>query len=181
MAYLPDLSEYNYVAEFVRPATRAIGWLEKGHDFPTAPSEEAVLRTLWKFCKTSVGHTRGIHPCPFCRTQAGMEAKRGDESLLLGTAEIRVFSQEGQVFAAPTLIYHYMADHHYRPPTEFLNALVMGPPPDSEEYFSLLRGLNLEWARTPTGGQGYWDPKTYDPQLDDQTPLIELMARSKAK
>ena len=43
----------------------------------------------------------------------------------------------------------------------------------------MLRGLNLEWGSTPTGGQGYWDSSTYDPQLDDQTPLIELMARSK--
>lgn len=181
MAYLPDLSEYNYLAEFERPGTLAVGWLEMGQDFPAGPPEETVLSTLWMFCRTSVGHTRGIHLCPFCRTQTGTEIKRDGESLLLGTAEIRVFSQSGQAFAAPTLIYHYMADHQYRPPAEFVDALLMGPRPDSPEYFALLRGLNLEWGRTPTGGQGYWDPSAYDPLLHDQTPLIELMARSKSK
>ena len=179
MAYLPDLSDYNYLAEFVRPGTKAVGWLDQEHDFQTGPSDEGALRALWEFCKISVAQTRGCHPCPFCRTQVGTEAQRDGQSLLLGTAEIRVFSPEGQVYAAPTLIYHYVAHHQYRPPVEFLTALLNGPRPGSPDYFALLRGVSLECNATPTGGQGYWDPSAYDPELDDQTPLIELMARSK--
>ncbi len=32
-------------------------------------------------------------------------------------------SRAGKVYAAPTLIYHYMKNHNYRPPNEFLEAL----------------------------------------------------------
>jgi hypothetical protein len=181
VAYLPDLSEYNYLTEFARPGTKAVGWLDQGHDFlKTLPSEE-ILSRLWEFCKTSVARTRGIHPCPFCGEETGTEEQRGGERLLLGTAEIRVFSRDGSVYACPTLIYHYVAVHHYRPPTEFLKAMFEGAHPPSEEYFALLSGLNLEWESTPVGGQGYWNPASYDPKVDDQTPLIELMARSKSR
>lgn len=180
MAYLPDLSDYSYLPEFARPGTKAIGWLDEEHDFQTSHPDEEVLNALWQFCKTSVAQTRGVHPCPFCKRQLGTEVQRAKESLLLGTAEIRIFSSEGKVYAAPTLIYHYVADHRYRPPAEFLEALLKGPRPGSEEYFALLRGEQLEWGDTPSGGQGAWDPSTYNPELDDQVPLIELMARSKS-
>jgi hypothetical protein len=91
--------------------------------------------------------------------------------LLLGTAEIRVFSTEPnaesllrtlsgiesggllflqkalvpvRVYASPTLIYHYVEAHHYKPPDEFLRALRDGPKPPSPEYFDLLAKLDLE-------------------------------------
>ncbi len=179
MAYLADLSDYNYLAEFMRPGTKAVGWLDERHEFQTSPPDEAVLSALWEFCKTSVAQTRGFHPCPFCDNKAATEVQRDGRSLLLGTAEIRVFSQDGQVYAAPTLIYHYVAEHHYRSPAEFVSALLNGPRPGSQEYFASLRRLDLEWNDTSSGGQGYFDPAAYDPELDEHTPLIELMARSK--
>jgi hypothetical protein len=181
VAYLPDMSDYNYLAEFTRPGTKAVGWLEQGHDFHTATPDETMLNALWTFCKVSVAQTRGVHPCPFCKDQLGAEAERDGESLLLGTSEIRVFSQDGLIFAAPTLIYHYISHHHYRPPTEFVAALSDGLRPGSPEYFALLRRLELEWNDTSKGGLGYWDPLSYDPESDDQTPLIDLMNRSKSK
>jgi len=41
----------------------------------------------------------------------------------LGSAEIRVQGIDGAVYAAPNLIYHYMANHNYLPPEEFLGAI----------------------------------------------------------
>ena len=43
--------------------------------------------------------------------------------MLLGSAEIRVFGQNGKIYAAPNLIYHYMKDCGYLPPQEFLDEL----------------------------------------------------------
>ena len=129
MAHIPDLSDYNYLAEFARPGTRAVGWLDWEHSFQTALPDEGVPGTLWEYCNTSVAQTRGFHPCPFCKIKVGTEVKRDGKSLLLGTSEIRVFSNEGQVYAAPTLICHYVAEHHYRPPLEFVTALLTGLPP----------------------------------------------------
>lgn len=74
----------------------------------------------------------------FCR------AERNGEERLLGVAEIRVFSGDGRVYAAPTLIYPYVAVHHYKPPDEFIEALRTGPPPSSQEYFDILARLNLK-------------------------------------
>jgi hypothetical protein len=46
-----------------------------------------------------------------------------DEEISLGSAEIRLASQGGAIFAAPDLICHYVAIHGYCPPDEFLAAL----------------------------------------------------------
>jgi hypothetical protein len=48
----------------------------------------------------------------------------GAGATYLGTAEIRVASDDGICFAAPTLIYHYVAEHGYRPPEQFVEAVL---------------------------------------------------------
>ncbi len=55
--------------------------------------------------------TRGWHFCPFC----------GDADAR-GSAEIRI-QGNGVVYAAPTLIAHYVAVHRYAPPPEFIDSL----------------------------------------------------------
>jgi hypothetical protein len=69
--------------------------------------------------------------------------------LLLGSAEIRVFSNEGRIYAAPNLLFHYVCEHHYRPPKEFVQALRTGPRPPSQAYFDALMRRNLTWGETP--------------------------------
>ena len=65
--------------------------------------------------------------------------------MLLGTSEVRVFGEDGNIFAAPTLIYHYMKDHHYRPPDQFIMAVLDGPTPPDSAYFKRLQDVGLEW------------------------------------
>ena len=74
--------------------------------------------------------------------------ERNGEKLLLGTSEIRVLSEDGTIYAAPTLIYHYICDHHYKAPDVFVRALKQGPRPGSDQYFRRLEELGLEWNRT---------------------------------
>ena len=61
---------------------------------------------------------------------------------------IRVFGKDGLIYAAPTLLYHYVSVHHYRPPDEFVRALNEGPRPPSQEYFERLQELGLRWNKT---------------------------------
>jgi hypothetical protein len=42
----------------------------------------------------------------------------------LGSAEIRVPSGNGTIYVAPNLIIHYIREHGYRPPDEFIRALL---------------------------------------------------------
>jgi hypothetical protein len=125
--------------------------LARGHAFPTMTRDEEVLDLLWLYCSISVALTRGIHDCEFCPSCSAHKAERKGESLLLGAAEVRVFSGDGRTYAGPTLIYHYVAVHHYKPPDEFMQALREGPRPPTQEYFDGLARLNLEWSRTSTG------------------------------
>ena len=149
MAYYPDLTDYAYLALAIRhPATRNIGWLARDPSFATAVPSDALLDALWRYCKVSVAQTRGVHDCELC-TARGYRAERHGDSLLLGTSEIRVFAATGEIYAAPTLIYHYVEVHHYAPPEPFLRALDEGPPPPEPAYFDRLVQLGLAWNTTP--------------------------------
>jgi hypothetical protein len=152
MAFLKDLSDHTYAnSVFGNRGTKAIGWLAQGYDFPTAVPKEEDLDLLWQYCSISVAHMRGGHDCEFCPTGSARRAERNGERRLLGTAEIRVFSPVGWIYAAPNLIYHYVAVHHYRPPDEFLQALREGPRPPSQDFFNALSEAELEWNSTSKG------------------------------
>jgi len=148
MTVFDDLTEYTYLPSFARPGTKNIGWLGEERDFKLENHPDNVLELVWDACGISIAQTRGFHLCPFCQKFSANRAQRGSQSLLLGTSEIRVFSKAGDIYAAPTLIYHYMAVHHYRPPKEFLSALEEGLTPRSDDYFSRLRALDLSWTKT---------------------------------
>ena len=157
MTYFNDLSVYTYFAsEKPWPLQNNVGWLGPGQSFPTAKPSESVLDLVWKFCKVRVNPMRGIHPCHLCpRGESHIPpseshlSERNGEHLILGSAEIRSFSNRGAIFAAPNLIYHYIAAHHYRPPDEFVDSLSEGPCPPDPEYFLRLEKLGHEWSPKP--------------------------------
>jgi hypothetical protein len=152
MPYIEDLSEYRYVGpDSGRAGTKAVGWLALGHVFPTSPPTEETLDLLWVFSEISVAQTRGGHDCEFCPVGSAYQQERKGEKRLLSTAEIRVFSNDGRVYAAPNLIYHYVAVHSYKPPDEFLRALHEGLRPPSREYFDRLDRDGIAWSTTSTG------------------------------
>lgn len=144
MAYFEDLSDYCYSSYFARPGTKSVGWLARGHEFPTAELKEEILDLIWLYCSFPVGQMRGFHLCEFCPKGTCVQFERNGQRMFLGSAEIRVFALNGLVYAAPTLLYHYVADHHYRPPPEFLKALREGPRPPNQGFFDCLANLGLK-------------------------------------
>jgi hypothetical protein len=144
--YYPDLSLYQYVQSNEDPPSLNVGWLDGTHDYPKGEPSEPFLDRLWIFCCASMQHMLGIHECELCPEGAFDRcAQRGDEELWLGSAEIRVFSREGAAYAAPNLIYHYVVDHNYCPPDEFVQAVLEGPLPDSPEY--LASAEQFKWGQ----------------------------------
>jgi hypothetical protein len=159
MTYFKDLSEYTYGdLAFARPGTKNIGWLGRGHDFPVKKPSEEVLDLLWEFCSISVALARGGHDCEFCSSKPTYFVERNGQRLLLGVAEMRAFSDNQLIYAAPTLIFHYVRDHHYQPPGEFLDALRKGPRPPSQEYFEALKEIGLPWSKTSSGADRRYPP-----------------------
>lgn len=103
----------------------AVGWLTS-NPFPKKEPIPEFLENLFILCQEPVEQTRGFHVCSFCLEPVfgPMIVRRGTKSITLGTAEIRVRGIEPIVYSAPTLIYHYVADHHYAPPDEFVEAVL---------------------------------------------------------
>jgi len=119
MAYFPDLSPYTYFdSKGELPNTVNIGWLERGHPFPTGPTGKQFRDKLGLLCAMPVNQTRGIFSCPFCKGRD----KPGS------SCEMRV-AGEGKAYAAPSLVHHYVEAHDYRPPDEFIAAVLAWEPP----------------------------------------------------
>ena len=159
MTYFHDLSPYDYALRWGEmpggvprsggvPGAQNVGWLAFGRSFETGDPLESDLDLLWMHCKVAINEFRGMHPCDFCPGQDYLRPSRNGESLLLGYSEVRVIDLSGQSYAAPSLVYHYICDHHYRPPNSFLLALRSEPTPPSDAYFEALRTRQLTWGST---------------------------------
>jgi hypothetical protein len=149
MAYFRDLSPYEYGLHWGGvPGAQNVGWLALGHSFETEQPLESDLDLLWKHCRIAIHETRGLHRCEFCSNwdADNFRVSRHGENLLLGYSEIRVIGRSGQSYAAPSLIYHYISEHHYKPPDSFLSALRFDLTPPTEEYFVALRTRELTWG-----------------------------------
>lgn len=111
-----------------------IGWLSRGHAFPTGPVDPALLDRLDLFCAAPVNRTKGQHFCEFCAGERSQEeCWAAEEEIAASSAEIRAFGPEA-VYCAPVLIRHYVAAHAYRPPHAFIAAVMDGPQPGEAAY-----------------------------------------------
>lgn len=131
MTYFPDLAPYDYLPETVPDGVEllTVGWLEPDHDFTASEAEPdpvflANLVTL--AADHQVAATRSVHGCRFrhlFETDFQYGAVYGTRLLYLGSAEIRVVTADGRLLTAPTLVVHYVRDHGYQPPAEFVEAV----------------------------------------------------------
>jgi hypothetical protein len=136
---------------------RAAGWLPSGGGFATGPVGEPYAHRL--FCERLfeasrawvVDVRRGFHPCALCPSDdraVMVRVERNGRTAHLGNGEIHATDRSGQGWAAPTLIYHYVTAHGYRPPAGFVDAVTAGtlqppdpPPPDALRSGDLLGPL----------------------------------------
>ena len=79
----------------------------------------------------------GFHECELCRDdQVRLLSQRGDRyvrangQLYIPTAE--------SVYIAPLMIVHFVGEHSYRPPEEFMAALLECPAQGSADYLALI-------------------------------------------
>ena len=119
MACYPDLSPYDYLGS--ESATVNVGWLSSVVDYEQGDTSSTFLKRLTLLCKNPPGRyaTMGFHACEFC-------------GRFLGGSEIRVIAPD-KVYAAPVLVFHYVEAHNYRPPQEFIDAVLTAPLPASDE------------------------------------------------
>src|SRR5262249_40137451 len=111
-----------------RPDVLNVGWLSKEHSFPQGPPDSRFVDALRRLVARPVNLFRGLHVCEFCpqgprKLLPGgipwFEPLPGTE----GNGEVRVTSADGTTFVAPVLILHYVTDHNYSPPRQFVDAV----------------------------------------------------------
>jgi hypothetical protein len=116
MAYFIDGSK---VGETIR-----IGWLDRNYPFRTGAVDPEFIQKLEMFYLRLANVTRGWHRCELCsEAPVGLPVNVGGKVVNLGHAEVHVESGDGTLFAAPDLIYHYVTDHNYMPPEDFIAAI----------------------------------------------------------
>lgn len=147
MAYFQDLTPYAYYVDPPGVASLNVGWLSQSMPFSQGETSQAFKDRLFQFCLDEyvVHIARGFHVCELCskvseeQWYAESQGRYGEKTqwLNIGDGEIRVIGKSA-IYAAPTLIYHYVVEHQYKPPDAFIEAVLTGPAPESEAFQALL-------------------------------------------
>ncbi|MFK0288036.1 hypothetical protein ACIQVL_47280 [Streptomyces sp. NPDC090499] len=132
MAYYQDLSPYEYSDDPDDSGERMgsgesllnVGWLAEGHEIPQGEVPDGLVEALLELAKDTVNVYRGMHFCDFCVTFQEARKNVRFRDVFIGSGEIHVRGGEGRVYAAPALVVHYVADHGYQPPMEFVDAVL---------------------------------------------------------
>ena len=126
MSFFPDMGRESLVAS--GDHVRAVGWLHPDYPYTRGEVPARFLARLKEFAARSgdsaealaFGWFCGLHTCEFCEQAHGI----GNFGVPSGDL----------LFVAPEMVVHYVERHGYRPPAEFVDAVLRSPLPDSEEY-----------------------------------------------
>lgn len=148
MAYYEDLSKFEHKGK-IEKKTFSIGWIEDDTNFNKGKVSEQFIKSLFEYVKFPINPTRSIYKnLVLDGENVSFVACYNGYNILLGTAEIRVIDNcNDTVYAAPNLILHYVMNHNYLPPENFINAVIKGSKPNSTEYNKFVRnyyGSNTE-------------------------------------
>ncbi len=115
MAFFEDLSPYAYFHPEPDPSgTVNVGWLDWSHPIPVGDTPELFRAKLRRLCERRTKRTTGQYLCPFCW---------GTERPTSWT-ELRVPGRGERVYASPSIVHHYVDVHRYKPPQEFIDAVM---------------------------------------------------------
>jgi hypothetical protein len=136
---------------------RAIGWLGEQHPYPVGPTPRAFLEALRRHLERPwqpIGMA-GLHECELkgCAARIALdqlvEEHRRRKTSLVIPKEAKVALEARNlwiptadaVYIAPAMVLHYVRDHAYRPPDEFIDAVLACPEQQSPEYHALTAGF----------------------------------------
>jgi len=121
MMFFEDLSPYSYSPSTVPMVN--VGWLGRGYTFEEGVPDTDLVAALKRLAINPPNLMRGLHDCEFCDVESPIVVEYPDVTIYLGSGEIHVRSKSGVVYAAPTLIAHYVEAHSYLPPASFVDAV----------------------------------------------------------
>lgn len=118
MTHFEDLTPHSYTLQHQEEGVLNVGWLGVDRPFPTGTTSAAFREALDSLCQRPIGTHRGFHVCEFCGNDPRHDWTR------IGNGQIRIRSQAGSWYVAPTMVQHYVVEHSYRPPAVFMSAVL---------------------------------------------------------
>lgn len=141
--YYPDLMPINSPnnESLIYPNLVAIGYLDHSHPFQTGTTSKEFIERLELFCSYPMIMTFGVDWCRICNPSdepiSFVKAKlsSGREIQLFGEYYLRIPSPDGtKIYATSDFILHYVTEHQYLPPQEFIDAIMNAPLPGTIEF-----------------------------------------------
>jgi len=126
MTWFADLTPYSYGPSREDPKPLNVGWLSIKQPFPTGATSVEFQRRLGELCArpADIGFVcMGPHSCEWCVPALRAKGVTVFADGEMATGEIRVRGPRG-MYAAPTMIIHYVTAHGYLPPPEFIEAVL---------------------------------------------------------
>lgn len=123
---------------------RAVGWLGESHPFAVGPVSPEFLVALRAHVDSAWQPVvcAGPHFCDLCPEPRAGERSRKSRPGAAGNVWIPAADV---VYVAPELIVHYIEAHQYRPPDEFVAAVLACPSQGSAEFHDRLRRFPRWW------------------------------------
>ena len=117
----------------------AIGWLHPDHPFLRGTASPEFVRRLTEIARNwgksiaalDWGAAGGFHECEFCSKP--LKARRAGHDLASGTFGVPAGDR---IYYCPEMIAHYVSEHEYLPPPEFVAAVLACPTPGTDEYLA---------------------------------------------
>jgi len=157
MAWFEDLSPCGYFGEEHAADLRAVGWLSHEHSYPTGDVSREFFETLCELLRRpwSPFHFMGFHMCELCQFTGGGSAqllrRDGTRWRVPAWSLNNLFVPgDGIIYVSPESIVHYIDAHRYRPPDEFMAAVMRCPRMSSAAYFGAIRANGGEFGRRAT-------------------------------
>jgi len=128
MPYFEDLTEFSYHDRAGSRGAINVGWLSKSYEFSVGEVDTLAAQIIRKLTQTPVNKFRGIHYCELCpppikKKKDGFISYETIRHCPYGNGEIHVLGENGIIYIAPALVSHYIDQHNYQPPREFIDAV----------------------------------------------------------
>ncbi len=152
--YFPDMSPYSYGTWYREQSiafqeVRTIGWLKQGFTYSKGKVGDRFLQKLQQMYQSPRVHIRGMrgyHQCDLCDPSLAnkdQQSASSPQQIWRGSSELWIPSSMSSqlIYAAPSMIRHYIIAHEYRPPDEFIQSVQefdLNSDWDGEEMYSQL-------------------------------------------
>lgn len=99
-----------------------VGWLDNHIEYTQGNTPFELIERLFEILNSQgdflarVNQIRGVHTCNFCGADKFQNS-------FIGSCELWIPGADGETyFAAPSLIIHYIQEHNYCPPKNFIES-----------------------------------------------------------